>query len=606
MTSRDDTPRGAGFVLERSCQRDIFIPEHLPEEAIAFGQTAYEFVEREIVPRVDEFEAPETKIQVNIEAMKKAGELGLLMLEVPERYGGMGLGLTATSYLSERVAQYGAFTVTLLCHTGIGTMPILYFGNEEQKLKYLPKLATGEWLAAYALTEANHGSDALGARTRAVLSEDGKHYILNGEKIWITNGGFADVFTVYAKVDGRDFTAFIVERTFPGVSTGPEEHKLGIRGSSTRSVILEDVPVPVENVLGRLGAGHKSALGVLDVGRYKLGIGVIGNCKRVMGISAAYANERHQFKKPISSFGMIRRKLADMATKVFAVESMAYRTAGMIEDAVHALDEAAPDYATQCAKVFEEYNIECSILKVAGSETAAFVVDEAVQIHGGYGFMEEYEVARAYRDERINRIFEGTNEINRLLMPATLLKRSMTGRLPVMPQFMQLNKALQAGGKGLLDGFEGQPLEQLVKMAESARLLTLYAFGTTLRRNMNNIQKPDFVMGVGEYYFEKLANMMIAVYAMDSSVKRAQKLHAERGEKAGNAVSLAKLACFEGMTTVTTEFRTLVSGLAAGDVGVLDTLLDAGNILTYFAPIDVISLKDQVAAKVIDMERYFV
>jgi alkylation response protein AidB-like acyl-CoA dehydrogenase len=606
MSNQSDTPRGAVFVLERACQRDIFIPEHLPEEAIAFGQTAHEFVEKEIIPRIDEFEAAETKIQANIETMKKAGELGLLMLEIPERYGGLGLGLTATSYLSERVAAYGAFTVTLLCHTGIGTMPILYFGTEEQKEKYLPMLATGEWLAAYALTEANHGSDALGAKTKAVLSEDGKHYILNGEKIWITNGGFADVFTVYAKVDGQHFTAFIVDRATPGLSTGPEEHKLGIKGSSTRSVILEDVHVPVENVMGEIGTGHKSALGVLDIGRYKLGIGVIGNCKRILGISAAYANERQQFKKPISAFGMIRRKLADMASKIFASESMAYRTAGMIEDAVHALDESAPDYATQCAKVFEEYNIECSILKVAGSETAAFVVDEAVQIHGGYGYMEEYEVARAYRDERINRIFEGTNEINRLLMPATLLKRSMTGRLPVMPEFMKLNKAIQAGGEGLLDGFEGQPLEQLAKMAESARLLTLYGFGTTLRKNMANIQKPDFVMGMGEYYFEKLANMMIEVYSIDSSVKRAQKLLAERGEKADNAVALAKLACFESMTTITSEYRTLVSGLAAGDADVLDTLIGVSNTLAYFAPIDVIALKDQVAAKVIDMERYFV
>jgi alkylation response protein AidB-like acyl-CoA dehydrogenase len=602
----NERAKGAGFVLERAGQRDIFIPEHLPEEAIAFGQTAYEFVEKEIMPRVDEFEANETKIKMNIETMKKAGDLGLLMLEIPERYGGLGLGLTAVSYLSERVAQYGAFTVTLLCHTGIGTMPILYFGNEQQKEKYLPKLATGEWLAAYALTESNHGSDALGAKTRAVLSEDGKHYILNGEKMWITNGGFADIFTVYAKVNGKDFTAFIVEKDYPGVSTGPEEHKMGIKGSSTRAVILEDVHVPVENVMGEVGSGHKSALGVLDIGRYKLGIGVIGNCKRILGISAAYANERQQFKKSISSFGMIRRKLADMASKIFASESMAYRTAGMIEDAVHALDEDAPDYATQCAKVFEEYNIECSILKVAGSETAAFVIDEAVQIHGGYGFMEEYEVARAYRDERINRIFEGTNEINRLLMPATLLKRSMTGRLPVMPQFMKLANALKAGGDGLLDGFADQPLADLVKMTEGARLLTLYAFGSTLRKNMAKIQKPDYVMGVGEYYFEKLANMIMEVYSMDSSVKRAQKLLAEKGEKAANAVALAKLACYDSMNVVASEYRTLASGLSAGGEEELEGFMDVADKLAYFAPMDVITLKEQVADKLVDMERYIV
>jgi hypothetical protein len=345
---------------------------------------------------------------------------------------------------------------------------------------------------------------------------------------------------------------------------------------------------------------------VLDIGRYKLGIGVIGNCKRILGISAAYANERQQFKKSISSFGMIRRKLADMASKIFASESMAYRTAGMIEDAVHALDEDAPDYATQCAKVFEEYNIECSILKVAGSETAAFVIDEAVQIHGGYGFMEEYEVARAYRDERINRIFEGTNEINRLLMPATLLKRSMTGRLPVMPQFMKLANALKAGGDGLLDGFADQPLADLVKMTEGARLLTLYAFGSTLRKNMAKIQKPDYVMGVGEYYFEKLANMIMEVYSMDSSVKRAQKLLAEKGEKAANAVALAKLACYDSMNVVASEYRTLASGLSAGGEEELEGFMDVADKLAYFAPMDVITLKEQVADKLVDMERYIV
>ena len=564
--SDENRPKGAGFVLERACQRDIFIPEYLSEEAIVFGQTAWEFVEKEIMPTIDEFEAPETKIQANIDAMKKAGEQGLLMLEIPEKYGGLGLGLTATSYLSERSAQYGAFTVTMLCHTGIGTLPILFFGNEEQKSKYLPKLATGEWLAAYALTESNHGSDALGAKTKAILSEDGKNYILNGEKIWITNAGFADIFTVYAKVDGEHFTAFIVERDFPGVSFGPEEHKMGIKGSSTCSVILEDVPVPVENVMGKIGEGHKSALGVLDIGRYKLGIGVIGNAKRQIAIASKYANERHQFKKPISSFGMIRRKLADMASLVFAVESMAYRTAGMIEDAMHELDESAPDYATQCAKVFEEFNIECSILKVMGSEAAGFIIDEAVQIHGGYGFMEEYEVARAYRDERINRIFEGTNEINRLLMPATLLKRSMTGRLPVMPQYMKLANALKSGKNDFLTGFDDEPLANLAKMAESARLMTLFAFGTTLRKNMTQIQKPDFVMGIGEYYFEKLANMMMASYSMDSSVRRAQKLMSEKGDKAAQAIALAKLASYEGMLTITGEFRTLATGLSEGDV----------------------------------------
>ena len=605
MGNTHDRPRGGVFVLEKACQRDIFIPEHLSEDAIAFGQAGLEFVEREIIPKIDDFEAPETKIKANIEAMKKAGEQGLLMVEVPEEYGGLGLGLTATSYLSEKIAQYGAFTVTMLCHTGIGTLPILFFGDEIQKRKYLEKLATGEWLAAYALTEANHGSDALGAKTKAVLSEDGKHYILNGEKIFITNGGFADLFTVYAKVDGEHFTAFLVERGYPGVSIGPEEHKMGIKGSSTTSVFLEDVPVPVENVMGDIGGGHKSALGVLDIGRFKLGVGVLGNAKRQIAIASVYANERHQFKKPISAFGMIRRKLADMASKVYAGESMAYRTAGMIEHAVEALDESDPGYALQVAKVFEEYNVECSILKVMGSEVAAFVIDESLQIHGGYGFIEEYEVARNYRDERINRIFEGTNEINRLLMPATLLKRSMTGRLPVMPQYMKLAREVKAGNDVFGD-FEGQSLADLAKMTESGRLLTLYAFGSTLRQNMAQIQKPDFVMGVGEYYFEKLANMIMQVFAMDSSVKRAQKLLAEKGDKAENAVNLAKLVCYEGLSDIVGEFRTIATGLAAGEAAGIGEFLEAADSLAFFAPMDVITLKERVAARIVDLERYVV
>ena len=606
MSNSQDKTKGGGFFLERACSREIFIPEQLPEEAVAFGQAAYEFVEKEIMPMVDEFECAETKVAANIKAMKKAGEQGLLMVETPEEYGGLGLGLTATTFLSERVAQYGSFTVTMLCHTGIGTLPILYFGTDAQKEKYLPLLSSGEWIAAYALTEANHGSDALGAKTKAVLSEDGKNYILNGEKIFITNGGFADLFTVYAKVDGQHFTAFLVERSYPGLSIGPEEHKMGIKGSSTTSVILEDVSVPVENVMGEIGQGHKSALGVLDIGRFKLGIGVVGNAKRTIGHAAAYANERKQFKKPISSFGMIRRKLADMAAKTYAVESMGYRTAGMIEDAVEKLDHKDPQFISKAGKTFEEFSVECSIIKVMGSEAAASIIDDAVQIHGGYGFIEEYEVARNYRDERINRIFEGTNEINRLLMPATLLKRSMTGRLPVMPMYMKLANAIKKDEDGLLGQFEG-PLAELKKMVESARLLTLYGFGTTLRQNMAQIQKPDFVMGIGEYYFELLADMLMEIFAMDSSVVRAIALFEEKGEaKSANAVALAKLVCFAGMSKATTAYRTLIAGLSKGDPEQIAIHRAAGHKITYFAPMDIVDLQEQVASKIIDLERYVV
>jgi len=605
MSNQHEKPKGAGFILDKPCQKDIFIPELLSEDALAFGQAGLEFVEREILPNVDRFENQETKIKANIEAMKKAGDQGLLMVEVPEEYGGLGMGLTATTCLSEKVSQYGSFTVTLLCHTGIGTLPILFFGNEHQKQKYLPRLATGEWIAAYALTEANHGSDALGAKTRAVLSDDGKHYILNGEKIFITNGGFADVFTVYAKVDGQHFTAFIVEKSFPGVSIGAEEHKMGIKGSSTTTIRLEDALVPVENVMGEIGEGHKSALGVLDIGRFKLGVGVMGMGKRMIAVSAAYANERQQFKKPISSFGMIRRKLADMASRVFAVESMGYRTAGLIEEAVEQLDKKDPGFASQVAKVFEEYNVECSIIKVMGSEAAAFVIDEAVQVHGGYGFIEEYEVARNYRDERINRIFEGTNEINRLLLPATLLKRSMTGRAPVMPMYMKLAGRVKDPSADLFEGLDARQLPDLVRMVEAVRLMTLYAFGTTLRKNMAQIQKPDFVMGKGEYFFEKLANMIIQLFAMESSVKRAQMLVASQGaEKAANTVALASLVCFDGMTLVDGEYRTLMAGIAGGNAAEIAEHEAAAARMRFYAPMDVIGLKESIAALIVDRQRY--
>ncbi len=598
--------KGGSFILERALSSSIAVPEELPPEVKELGQVAYEFCEKEVISRVDDFENSETKVQTNIEVLKLAGEQGLLMTEIPEEYGGLGLNLSAATLLAEKSAQYGSFTVSMLCHTGIGTLPILYFGNKDQHDRYLPLLATGEWLAAYALTESNFGSDALGARTRADLSEDGKHYILNGEKIYITNGGFADFFTVYAKVDGKHFSAFLVERTYPGITIGPEEHKMGIKGSSTTSVILEDVKVPVENVLGKIGEGHKSALGVLDIGRFKLGIGVMGNAKRIEGVAAVYANERSQFKSLISKFGMIRRKFADMSAKIFAVESMGYRTAGMIDEAVEALDHSAEDFSSQVGKVFEEFDIECAIMKVMGSETAAFVIDEAVQVHGGAGFIEEYEVARAYRDERINRIFEGTNEINRLLIPGAMLKRSMTGRLHVMPEFMKMNKKL-AAGEDLLAGFEDMPLGDLAKAAESARLITLFSFGNTIKKHMAKLQKVEYVMGMGEYFFEKIANMVMHSFAMDSSIARATKLIEMYGEeKAANAVKLAQLVTFEGITKVLSESQELFSSLGDGDAATIAKFRADIDKMTFVPAMDLMAIKDAVAEKVVDLQKYVV
>ncbi len=608
MSEERKSPKGGAFFLETAGSRDIATPEELPEDVRELGTVALEFSEKVVLPRIPEFESSETKVKTNIEVMKQAGEQGLLMIEIPEEYGGMGLSLSASTLMAEKISQYGSFTVSMLCHTGIGTLPILFFGSKEQKEKYLPRMGTGELLAAYALTESNYGSDALGAKTRAVLSEDGRHYILNGEKMWITNGGFADVFTVYAKVDGEHFSAFIVERGYPGISTGPEEHKMGIKGSSTTTVILEDCQVPVENLLGRIGEGHKSALGALDVGRFKLGVGVMGNAKRIQGVAAKYANERIQFKKPIGKFGMIRRKIADMSSKIFAIESMGYRTAGLIDDEVHRLDPDSDDYIQQVGRIFEEYNIECSIIKVLGSEIAAFVIDEAVQVHGGVGFSEEFEVARAYRDERINRIFEGTNEINRLLIPMTLLKRSMTGRLSVMPDFMKLLARLKTDGD-LLGTFEGHPLAHLLRMAEGARQQTLYAFGSTFRKFMKQFQNndADFVMGIGEMYFEKVANMVMALFAMESSIMRAEKLIASLGAgKAANAVDLATLAVVDYGSWLNGEARQLATALAGDD---REALVAHQKVLDRFTSplaVDLMAMKDRVAEKALDLERYVV
>src|SRR5437868_10952853 len=433
---------GGSFLLEERTPDEVFTPEDFSEQHLLIAQTAEEFAIKEIVPLIEKLERKDFALLRDL--VRKAGELGLSGADVPEQYGGMELDKVTSALIADRLARYGGFSATWGAHTCIGTLPIVYFGTEQQKKKYLPGLASGETVGAYALSESSSGSDALNCRTKAHLSGDGKHYVLNGEKMWITNAGFADLFIVFAKVDGEKFTAFIVQRQFPGFSVGAEEHKMGIRGSSTCPLILNDCKVPVEYVLGEIGKGHVIAFNVLNVGRFKLGAGSVGAARNCIENAIAYAKQRKAFGKVIADFGLIREKIANMAAGIFTGEAMAYRTVGMMDHAIAQLGAEHEDMA-QVRKVIDEYAVECSILKVWGSEFIDYVVDESVQIYGGYGFVEEYPAERNYRDVRVNRIFEGTNEINRLLITGFLLKRAMTGQLPLMAAIKKLMDEVLSG-----------------------------------------------------------------------------------------------------------------------------------------------------------------
>jgi alkylation response protein AidB-like acyl-CoA dehydrogenase len=518
---------GGSWLMTPVGSTDQFTGADFSEDDLLYAKTAEDFVRNEVLPHLEELEAKKEGLMQTL--LKRAGELGLLMVDIPEPYGGLGLDKTTSMLVSERGALCGSFSVSWGAHTGIGTLPIVYYGTEEQKQRYLPKLATGEWLAAYALTEPQAGSDALAAKTRATLSADGKTYRLTGTKQFITNAGFADLFTVFAKIDGEKFTAFLVERTTPGVTTGPEEHKLGIRGSSTRQLILEDAPVPADRVLGEIGRGHKIAFNILNIGRFKLGAGAGGAAKDCLRIALDYARERHQHGRSISSFGMIQRKLADMATRIYVADSMSYRTAGLMDAAAAAIDLTAPDANRRLIQeAIEEYTIEASILKVFGTETLDFVADEALQILGGYGFTADYPVERHYRDSRINRIFEGTNEINRLIIPATLVKRIGSGGLPYADFIQQVEREIadRAAWPVATDG----PLRREIRAAEVAKRVIAYIAHLLIERSLDSLRDK-------QQHLEILANMIIEAYAMDSVVNRTLLLQG-RGTAEDNALRL--------------------------------------------------------------------
>ncbi|HXZ40830.1 MAG TPA: acyl-CoA dehydrogenase family protein [Terriglobales bacterium] len=596
MATTSAVPRtkisGGSFLLEERRPDEVFTPEDFTEQHQLIGQTAEEFAVNEIVPNVEKIEHKD--FSVTRDLLKKAGELGLSSVEIPEAYGGLEMDKVTAAVIADHIAKYAGFATSWGGHTGIGTLPIVYFGTEEQKKKYLPRLAAGELVGAFALSEASSGSDALNCRARAELSKDGKHYILNGEKMWITNGGFADLFTVFAKVDGEKFTAFLVEKTFPGFSIGAEEHKMGIRGSSTCPIILNDCKVPVENVLGEIGKGNVPAFNILNIGRFKLGAMCVGGARVALENSIAYAKQRKAFKKVIADFGLVREKLANMAILIYVGESLVYRTVGMMDVALAEVDRSGPDALKNIRKAIEEYAVECSIIKVWGSEMIDYVVDETVQIYGGYGFVEEYPAERAYRDARINRIFEGTNEINRLIITGFLLKRAMSGQLPLMPAIKKLmDEVLSGPSQG--EELEGALAEER-KLVAQAKKLGLFAAGSATQKYMQAIEDQQEIMGA-------IADMTIETYAMESAVLRAQKIVERDGESAtALPIAMTRVYLSQAMEKIEAAARKIIAAVADGDM--LRTQLAILRRMAKYEPFNTISYRQQIAQKVIETGRY--
>jgi alkylation response protein AidB-like acyl-CoA dehydrogenase len=580
--------RGGSFLIEEVAAADVFTPGDFTDEQRMIGETAAAFMENEMTPRLPEILA--LKYETTRELLRKMGDLGLLGIEIPEEYGGMGLDKVSGCIASEASARDGSFAVSYMGHTGIGTLPIVYFGTKEQKQKYLPKFASGEWISSYSLSEASSASDALNAKAKAVLSPDGQSWILNGEKMWLTNAGFADVYITFAKVDGEHFTAFIIDKGSPGVSLGAEERKTGIKGSSTRPLILQDATIPRENLLGEIGKGHKIAFNILNIGRFKLGAGVTGGAKLAIGQAAQYAKARTAFGQPIASFGLVREKLGEMAIRAYASDSMVYRTAGMIDRNLEGVDLSDPQVAL---KRIEEYDVECSMVKVWCSEMLDYVVDETVQIFAGAGYVEDYPAERFWRDARVNRIFEGTNEINRLLVPGRLIRRAMKGELPIFQKAMALMEELTSPQP--LEAPEGFLAAEARQVAQ-AKKVALMCLGVAVQKFAQELEHQQEVLGL-------FADVAMEIYALESAVIRTQKRAAKEGEDACR-IHEAAVRCFaqDALDRIEHCARRLLAAVDEGDM--LRTYLAALKRFTKRETLNTVALRREVAAAVVEKGAY--
>lgn len=593
MSETKEMFQGGAFLIEDIDETDIITPEDFTEEHRMIAKTTEDFIINDVLPKLEAIE--NHHFEHSVELMKKAGAIGLLSADIQEQFGGLELDTISSSLITEKFSRAGSFSLTHGAHVGIGSLPIVFFGNTLQKEKYLPPLATGEYIAAYALTEPSSGSDALSAKTTATLNEAGTHYVLNGEKQWITNSAFADLFIVYAKIDAEHFSAFIVERDYPGVSTGPEEKKMGIKGSSTRTLVLEDAQVPVDNLLGEKGRGHIIAFNILNIGRYKLAIGSVGGAKRSLELAISYVKERQQFNQPIAAFTLTQEKLGTMGAEIYANESAVYRTVGLFEQRMGKMSAEQKEDGREIARAIAEYQIECALNKFTCTELLDYVADEAVQLHGGYGFMQEYEVERIYRDARINRIFEGTNEINRLLVPGALLKKAMKGELPLLQKAQHLQEELmmlmpEEIGTVLLD--------QEKYLLKNGKKIALLSAGLAAQKYMESIEHEQEILA-------KLANMTAAIYNMESAILRTEKAINRNGEiKSKQKVLYTEVYVQEAFNRIEADAKEVLIAIEKGDN--LRIMLSALRKLTRYTPVNVIVKKREIATTLINEAKYIV